>query len=73
MPGRAEANREIVSQGVFFALFRVVEIEELSGPEKAVEWAKAMVEEPQMRQGFSEAVLKGLAERAVPQEPSAGD
>jgi len=73
MAGRAEANREIVSEGVFYALFRVVEIEELSGPDKALEWAKAMVEEPQMRRAFSEGVLKGLAERAARHEPLPGE
>lgn len=55
---------EIVSRSVFYALFRVVEIEELSGPEKAVEWAQAMVEEPDLRTAFSEGVLNALAERA---------
>ena len=73
MTGRAEINREIVTQGVFYAVFRIVEIDELSGPEKAIEWAKAMVEEPEMRQAFSEGVLKELADRAQRQEPAPGE
>jgi hypothetical protein len=64
-------QREIVSQGVFYALFRVVEIEELSGSEKAMEWARAMIDEPELRRGFAEGVLKALAERSAepPERP----
>jgi hypothetical protein len=58
------AQREIVSQGVFFALFRVVEIDELSGPEKALEWARSMLDEPELRRGFSEGVLQAAEARA---------
>jgi hypothetical protein len=58
-------QREIVSQAIFYALFRVVEIEELSGPDKAVEWARAVVDEPELRRGFSDGVLKALAGRAA--------
>ena len=57
-------QREIVAQAVFYALFRVVEIEELSGAEKALEWARAMVDESELRRGFSESVLKALDERS---------
>ena len=53
----------MVAQGVFFALFRVVEIDELSGPEKALEWARAMVEEPELRRGFADGVLKAFEAR----------
>ena len=60
----AITQREVVSQGIFYALFRLIEIDELSGPEQAVEWAHAMVEEPELRRGFSEAVLEALARRA---------
>ena len=56
-------QREVVSQGVFYALFRLVEIDELSGSEKAMEWAKAMLDEPELRRGFSEGVLEALARR----------
>jgi hypothetical protein len=59
----ARRQRDIASQSVFYALFRVVEIDELSGPDKAVEWARAMIEEPELRRGFSEGVLRALAEK----------
>jgi hypothetical protein len=62
--GDARAQREIVSEGIYYALFRVVEIEELSGPEKAIEWARAMLDEPELRRGFTEGVLRARAERA---------
>jgi hypothetical protein len=68
----ARIQREIASQSVFYALFRVVEIEELSGPEKAVEWARAMVEEPELRRGFSEGLLRAMAEKKA-REPGRQD
>ena len=61
-PNPAE-QREIVAEAVFFALFRVVEIDELSGAEKALEWARAMVDEEELRRGFSEGVLHAREER----------
>jgi hypothetical protein len=65
--GEASREREVVSQGVFFALFRVVEIDELSGPEKALEWARAMVDEPELRRGFTDGVLRAFDARAEQQ------
>jgi hypothetical protein len=56
-------QREIVAEAVFFALFRVVEIDELSGAEKALEWARAMVDEQELRRGFSEGVLNAREQR----------
>ncbi len=56
-------QREIVSEAVFLALFRVVEIDELSGAERALEWAHAMVDEEELRLGFSEGVLHAREQR----------
>jgi hypothetical protein len=58
-----DSDSEIVSEGVFFALFRVVEIEELYGPEKAVEWARSMVDDDEFRGAFAERLLARRAER----------
>ena len=66
------SRREVVSQGVFFALFRVVEIDELSGAEKAVEWARAMVDEPELRLGFTQGFLQAFDAR-TPQDESPGE
>ena len=54
----------MAAEAVFFALFRVVEIEELSGAEKAVEWARGMVEDPVLRRAFADGVIEAVAERA---------
>jgi hypothetical protein len=64
----------MVAEAVFFALFRLVEIDELSGPEKALEWARAMVEEEELRRGFSESLIQAREERlkrSGPEEPQA--
>jgi hypothetical protein len=61
----AGRQRELASQSVFYALFRVIEIEELSGPEKAVEWARAMVDEPELRGAFVDGVQRALVQRAA--------
>ena len=59
----SEREREVASEAIFFALFRVVEIEELSGAEKAVEWARGMVDDPAMRRALGDGVLRSMSER----------
>jgi len=58
---------------VFYALFRVVEIEELSDAEKAVEWARGMVDDPVMRRGFGNGVVDMLDARAREDAGAQGD
>ena len=53
-----------MAEAVFYALFRVVEIEELSGSEDAVQWARGLVDDPDMRRAFGDGVIKAVAERA---------
>jgi hypothetical protein len=53
-----------VAEAVFYALFRVVEIEELSGAEKAVEWARGMVDDPKLRRAFGDGVIDAVGRRA---------
>lgn len=55
---------DVVAEGVFYALFRVVEIEELSGPEKAVEWARSVVEDADLRLAFANRVREVARDRA---------
>ena len=43
-----------MAEAVFYALFRVVEIVELSDSEKAVEWARGLVEDPVLRRAFGD-------------------
>jgi hypothetical protein len=41
----------------------VVEIEELSSSEKAVEWARGMVDDPRLRRAFADGVVDAVKER----------
>ncbi len=50
------SEQDLVAKGIFYALFRVVEIEELSGAERAVEWARSAVEDPELCEGLAVAV-----------------
>lgn len=52
-----------MAEAVFYALFRVVEIEELSGAEKAVEWARGLVDDPDMRRAFGDGVVDAVRDR----------
>ena len=45
---------DIVADALYYAFFRVVEIDELSGADRAVEWARMVVEEPDFRQAFAD-------------------
>ncbi len=68
----SDREREIVEEGVYYALFRVISIEELSGPEKALEWTHSMVDDPNLRRAFCEGALKAREEREA-RGPSAED
>ena len=48
---------------MFYALFRVVEIEELSGADRAVEWARGMVDDPVLRRAFADGVVDAVSRR----------
>ena len=52
-----------MAEAVFYALFRVVEIEELTGAEDAVQWARGLVDDPVMRRAFGDGVIKAVADR----------
>ena len=49
---------------MFYALFRVVELEELSDADRAVDWARGLVEDPVLRRAFGDGVIAAVAERA---------
>ncbi len=49
---------------MFYALFRVVEIEELSGADRAVEWARGMVDDPVLRRAFGDGVVDAVSARS---------
>jgi hypothetical protein len=49
-----------VSDAVFYTLFRVIEIDEYAGPEKALEWARSVVEDRQLREAFADSISERL-------------
>jgi hypothetical protein len=49
-----------VAEAIFFALFRVVEIEEYAGAEKAIEWARSVLEDRQLREAFADSIGERL-------------
>lgn len=61
-----------MAEAVFYALFRVVEIEELSGSDAAVRWARGLVDDPVMRRAFGDGVIKAVAERESGDAGSSG-
>ena len=52
-----------MAEAVFYALFRVVEIDELSDAEKALEWARGMVDDPALRRAFGDGVIDAVSQR----------
>ena len=55
---------DLAGDAVYLALFRLVEIAELHGAEKAVEWAEAALEEPQLRDGIVNRVREARDDRS---------
>jgi hypothetical protein len=52
------AESESVSRGVHAALFKVVSVADLQGPEAAVEWAQSVIEQPQLLAAFAERAVR---------------
>ena len=50
----AKELRDEMEQGAFYALFKVVAVADLAGPERAVEWARTAIEDKKLLQGFVE-------------------
>jgi len=61
-------SEKFACASVYFALFRVVEIAELEGPEAAVKWAEEALGYEGLREGLVEGVKERLEDRelAVP-------
>jgi hypothetical protein len=47
-----DSHDELAREAVYYALFRLVEIAELHGPETAVDWAQSALDEEQLRDGL---------------------
>jgi hypothetical protein len=55
-------------QAVYYALFRVIEIAELSGRAKALQWAESLIDDPELRRAFA----RGVRNAAVRERVSVG-
>lgn len=62
-----------MAEAIFYALFRVVEIEELSDAEKAMEWARGMVDDPVLRRAFGDGVVDAVNKRTQAESEGSGD
>ena len=60
-----DSHDELARDAVYFALFRVVEIAELHGPETAVEWAQSAIDEGQLRDGLVNRVREARDSRST--------
>jgi hypothetical protein len=49
-------DSDVVDQAVFYALFKIVEVDELMGPDKAVEWARSVVDDQELRRAFAREI-----------------
>jgi hypothetical protein len=49
-------DSDVVDQAVFYALFKIVEVGELMGPDKAVEWARSVVDDQEFRRAFAREI-----------------
>ena len=56
-------SNDVVAEGVFYALFKVVEIEELRGCEEALNWARMVLEDSDYRQTFADRVRQAVTAR----------
>lgn len=52
-----------VAEGVYYALFKVVSTADLSGDEKAVEWARRAIETPELLRSLADGTRRASAER----------
>jgi hypothetical protein len=61
--GRDGGVRDPVAEGVYLTLFKVTSIAELSGDAKAVDWARAALENPELLQSLADGTRRSLQER----------
>jgi hypothetical protein len=55
--GRKEGGGgDVAVESVFYALFRIVELAEYSGPERAIEWAQSALADRQLLHAFVQRV-----------------
>jgi hypothetical protein len=49
-------ERDVAAESVYYALFRVAELAEYSSPEQAVDWARSVLGDRQLLEGFVDRV-----------------
>ena len=58
--------------GIFHAIFRVTAIADLYGPERAVEWAETLLDDPHLLAAFARGPRGSVTEMTVRRLPSPG-
>ncbi|MGZ8635115.1 MAG: hypothetical protein ACXWZZ_14840 [Solirubrobacteraceae bacterium] len=61
--GRDGSVRDPVAEGVYLTLFKVTSIADLSGDTKAVDWARAALENPELLKSLADGTRKSVRER----------
>jgi hypothetical protein len=56
-------ERELATESVYVALFKLVELAEYENAEAAVQWAQKALDWPELREGLVEGVEEKRAER----------
>ena len=51
--------------GIFHAMFRLIAVSDLYGPERAIEWAQSLVDDPELLDAFAHAPHRPIAEITV--------
>lgn len=51
--------------GIFHAIFRLIAISDLYGPERAVEWGRSLIDDPELLSAFANAPRRPIAEITV--------
>jgi hypothetical protein len=51
--------------GIFRAVFRLIAISDLYGPERAVEWAQSLLDDPELLSAFAHASERRTAEITI--------
>ena len=60
------------SAGIFHAIFRLIAIADLYGPERAIEWAQSLVDDQELLSAFAHAPARPIAEITVRRLSEAG-
>jgi hypothetical protein len=56
-------EQDPLAAGIYYALFKVVSVSDLAGPEKAIEWAQSALDDEVLLRSFAARTREVLTER----------